>query len=159
VDRAVSEFRFQSRRGFRRHRLTQLGFSTWLRVVLAAARRDSRVFDNHLRPQSDIVPAGAEVFHLEQGFDALVARLDAIADARAPGLAVADEGEPHAGDVCPSRQDLAVIAGFYAADYARFGYPAPEGDGARPDPAAPARAALARALGPAVARMYFRGRM
>jgi hypothetical protein len=159
VARAVSEFRFQSRRGFRRRRLTQLGFSTWLRVALAATRRDPRIFDNHLRPQSDIVPLDAEVFRLEDGFDALIARLDAISDARAPELVIADEREPHDCSVRLSRQDLSLLAVFYAEDYARFDYPKPTVDGAFGDLAAPVRDAFARALGPTVTRMYFRGTM
>lgn len=158
VARAVSEFRFQSRRGFRRRRLTQLGFSTWLRIVLAAARRDPRIFDNHLRPQSDMVPADAEVFRHELGFDDLVARLDEIAGASAPGLRIgSDEPLTTVGPVAPTRDDLRLIARFYAADFARFGYPVPDESTARPDRAAPVRAALAAALAPVATRMYFRG--
>jgi hypothetical protein len=158
--RIVSEFRFQARRGFRRRRLTELGFSTWLRLMLAAAHRDPRIFDNHLRPQTEIVPQTAVVFRLEGGLDPVIAWIDAIAEETAPELVIGnDEPASFRGTVAPSRDDLRLIARFYASDYKRFGYLPPDLASAAPDRLAPARGALGAALAPAVAWMYLRGRI
>jgi len=160
VARVISEFRFQARRGLRRRRLTELGFSTWLRLVLRAARRDPRVFDNHLRPQVDMVPAGAEVFPLEAGHGPVIAWLDRIAGAPAPAVQIgSDEPGGFRGPVAPSRQDLQLIGEFYAADYARFGYAFPEPAEHPADRLAPLRSAVALAAAPAAVRMYFRGKL
>ncbi len=157
LSRIQSEFRFQSRSGYRGRRLTQLGFSTWLRIVMEAARRDPRVFDNHIRPQSHIVPADAEVFRIERGLSPLLARLDEISGTCAPELSVPDGRKAYKRDVRPTRQDVALIEAYFAEDYARFGYPAPEPDAASSDLAAAARRAAAWTIAPAVNRLYFRG--
>lgn len=156
--RIVSEFRFQARRGLRRRRLTELGFSTWLRLVLAGARRDPRIFDNHLRPQVDMVPAEAAVFPLEAGLGAPVAWLDEISGTAAPDLRIATgEPGPDPKPVAPSAQDLRLIACFYADDYSRFGF-TPRDPGAH-DRLAAARTLLSAVAAPVAIRMYFRGQL
>lgn len=156
--RIVSEFRFQNRRGLRRRRLTEFGFSTWLPIVLEAARRDPRVFDNHIRPQCDMVPADADVFRLEAGLGALVARIDELAGSTAPDIPIgSDEPGSFRGPVVPSRAALKLIAEFYADDYARFGYALPDAAGASHDRLAPARRIVGKAVAAAAIGMYFRG--
>ena len=158
VTRIQSEFRFQARRGFRRRRLTELGFSTWLGIAIAAAQRDPRIFDNHLRPQADMVPTRAEVFRLEAGHDDLVAWLDALTGTTAPSLSIGkgEPGQRHLA-VSPSAADLRLISRFYASDYRRFGYPVP-GAAAR-NIGSLGRSVLCAAAAPMVKWMYFRGQL
>ena len=50
-------------------------FDDWLK----RADKEPFLYDNHLRPQSDIVPEGAAIFRLEEGLAPLVAHLDSLA--------------------------------------------------------------------------------
>ncbi len=125
VARLQSEYRFQSGVS----RASRFPFPTWLRIVLRAAALDPRVYENHIRPQTDLVPAGAEVFRLEDGFDALVARLDAVTGTTAPQVGMGHLLRQERQPIPMFRQDVERILAFHAADYDRFGYP-------RPDPAA-----------------------
>lgn len=125
--RMASEYRWQRRhrRGTRLGRmLSYLPFWLWLRIMLGVARQNPHAFDNHFRPQSDFVPAQAEVFRLEDGLAPVVAWLS-----EKTGEQVADNEIPHAipsgrRQVCPSKC-LCLIAKVFAEDYARFGYPPP----------------------------------
>ena len=125
--RMASEYRWQ-----RRHRrgtwagrvLAFLPFGVWLRLMLSVARRNPHAFDNHFRPQSEFVPEGAEVFHLENGLGSVAAWLSEVT-----GEALAGSDLPHAipsgaGPAC-SPACLGLIAGVFAEDYARFGYRRP----------------------------------
>lgn len=122
VDRILSEFRFQSGAS----RISRLGFSIWLRIVLSAAGAEPRIYENHIRPQSDLVPDGAEVFRLEDGFDGLTARLDAMTGETRPDLTVGHFLKKPRAQIAVFRQDVALIRAFYAVDYARFSYPDPD---------------------------------
>ncbi|SET42167.1 sulfotransferase family 2 domain-containing protein [Oceanicella actignis] len=182
VARIVSEYRFQARasRPLSRPRLARLGFDVWLRATLAAARRDPRVFDNHIRPQSDIVPEGARVFRLEDGLDAVAEWLDQVAgpppQGQTPGGRIGHALRSTGAPIRPGRAELALIARFYARDYARFGYPPPDLDaapartqgGLAPRPgwrarlwrgAGAAARPVAPLLGPGVAAAWRRGRI
>jgi hypothetical protein len=123
VERMVSEYRFQHGASL----ASRLSFSTWLRIVTFGVAREPRLYDNHVRPMVDIVPEGAEAFRLEDGFESLVARLDAVTGATATDLAVEHilktEGK---ANVRVLREDAALIARVYSADYARFGYSLPD---------------------------------
>lgn len=118
VKRLQSQYRFQTGVS----RMSRLGFSTWLRVMFAAARIDPRVYQNHIRPQSDLVPQEADVFYLENGFDDMIAAIDNATGTTAPEVEVGHllKGQHRAMPV--SRQDAELIANFYETDYKRFGY-------------------------------------
>ena len=142
--RIISEYGFQ--RGI--SRMSRMGFSTWLHAVTAAARRDPRIYENHIRPQGDLVPEAAEIFQLENGLAAVVSRIDAVTGGPAPQAAMRHllqrSGQPA---VTLTRQDAALIAAFYAGDYARFGYAVPALDGLPDDHFRHLRSLLARGLG------------
>ena len=127
VTRMASEYRWQheQRRGTILGKLlARLPFSVWLRVMLAAAERNPHAYDNHFRPQSDFVPVGAQVFHLEDGLDPVMDWLAKETDEDTSEL-----NAPHAiksGKSQPvSECDRAFIADVFAVDCARFGYPPP----------------------------------
>lgn len=148
LKRIVSQYRFQSGVS----RASRLDFPTWLRTVLGAARQDRRVYRNHIRPQSDLVPADAAIFRLEDGFDPMVSWLDEVTGTSAPEVKVHHLLKSRkAADVVPlHRQDIALVAAFYRADYERFGYPLPDPQAHEPDRLAPLRALPALALARAV---------
>lgn len=110
----------------------------WFDDWLGRAEAEPFLYDNHLCPQSAIVPAGATVFRLEDGLDAIVPHLDALAgDAkgarRIPAENVRRKGmSPDAERLKPSPETVARIAEFYAEDFARFGY----GEATPPKPSA-----------------------
>ena len=122
LSRMMSEFRYQSGVS----QMSKLGFSPWLKVMLTAARTEPRLYENHIRPQSDLVPEGAEVFRLEDGFDTLIARLDAKTGSHTPELTVPHLNTRKKEPITFSRDDVRAITTFYAADYDRFGYPLPD---------------------------------
>lgn len=114
------------------------GFSDWLADLEDRAAEDPFVFDNHVRPMAEIVPEGAQVFHMEHGLDGLVAWFDALTGTASGPRAVPrlNAKGRHTGDTskaAPSAGDIARIAALHAVDFDRFGY-APD----RPDPAAAA---------------------
>jgi hypothetical protein len=148
LTRIMSEYRYQTNVS----RMSRLGFSTWLHVMLAAVRSEPRLYENHIRRQSDLVPDDAEIFRLEDGFDTLIAKLDQVTGKPVPGLTVGHLNTRKHGEITLSRQDVALIADYYSADYRRFGYPQPDLT-AYPDInlAAP-RKALARVLAVALVR-------
>ena len=130
-------------------------------MALRAARRDPAFLDNHLRPQVEMMPKGAEAFRLEDGFDGLIARIDAVTGMTAPELEVGHEvrGPGSKRPVQPSRQDLALIASTFAVDFERFGYALPDLAAARSDPLAWARHGVGRLLSPLARWLYRAGLM
>jgi len=118
VARLMSEYRYQTNVSW----MSRLGFSTWLRVMLHAARTEPRLHENHIRPQNDLVPEGTVVFHLENGFDAMTTQLDKITGSSAPNIKVGHWKPREHKEIPLKRQDAELISEFYAADYARFGY-------------------------------------
>lgn len=111
----------------------------WFDDWLKRAGDEPFLYDNHLCPQSAIVPPEAAVFRLEDGLDAVVPHLDRlVGDTNGPREIPAENIRrkgmgPDAERLKPSAETLARVARFYAGDFARFGY------GAEP-PAKPARA-------------------
>ena len=135
VSRLVSAYHFQME--VEKTVPDQTGFSDWLADLEDRLAEDPFVFDNHVRPMDQIVPEGAQVFHLEHGIDALVPWFDTLtggADSlRAIPRINEKSGGPKAARVTPGAPDLELIGRLYAVDFKRFGY-----DLERRDPAAPA---------------------
>ncbi|MXO59480.1 hypothetical protein GRI89_07985 [Altererythrobacter salegens] len=121
MNRLVSEYRYQSGVS----RASRLSFSSWAHLMIEAARREPRIYGNHLRPQVDFIPEGTEVFRYEQGFDQLISSLDRVLGVPGP-----KEGVPFI-NVSPKREALVsdrvanLVVNFYANDYLRFGYQSP----------------------------------
>ncbi|MBO9436728.1 sulfotransferase family 2 domain-containing protein [Ruegeria sp. R13_0] len=146
LTRLQSEYRFQTGAS----RMSRFGFSTWLRIVVAACNLDARIYHNHIRPQSDLVPKEAETFHFEDGFDTIIGRLDEVTETTAPtekmGHLLKRTREP----ITLTVEDVNLIADFFAVDYERFGYKRPTTAGLKRDPHAGLRTALAKPLARAV---------
>ena len=126
VARLVSAYHFQ--RDVEQTIPAVVTFSDWLADVEERLHEDPFCFDNHVRPMVEIVPEGAEVFHVEHGLDCLVDWFDTLTgspDAPRALLRVNEKGA-YGGDRAPkadpTQADLDNIARLYAADFARFGY-------------------------------------
>lgn len=128
VARAESSFHFQL--GVERAIPEGTTFGDWLRDQIAMLKADPFVMDSHMRPQSDFVPEGAAVFHMEHGLDALIPYLDGVvgnADGpraighsnKRPGTANTSANPARA---TPSAGDIALLTDIYAKDFSRFGY-------------------------------------
>ncbi len=156
VARIMSEYRYQRRyrRGTRAGRaLAFLPFPLWLRLMLAVARRNPYAFDNHLRPQSDFVPAGAEVFRLEDGLQRAVDWLAMVAEAEDLAAPERRLATGHQDQTDPAT--LARISDAFAEDYRRFGYYRPRVPPARLD----FSDWVATLMAPFVAALERRGRL
>ena len=123
--RIVSAYHFQ--REVEKTIPEAIPFGEWLEDLELAREEDPYVHDNHVRPMSDIVPEGAEIFHLEHGLDQVIPWFDRLIDDKAGPRAIPKVNERGAyakadQDVTLTEADRARIAEIYAADYARFGY-------------------------------------
>ena len=164
LSRLISAYRFQFHRAWlRRPRMRlagHLGFSAWTAMALGAARRRPTLLDNHLRPQTDLLPDGAEIFRLEDGLDALSARLDAVTRTRAPpGCEIGHALKSGGPTPVPSRRDLELVLETYAADYDRLGYERPEPDAAPSHPLDLLRHAAGRSMAPVMTALWDAGRL
>ncbi len=113
--------------------------SDWLLDIGERAAEDPFVFDNHVRPMTEIVPENAHVFHMEHGLDGLVPWFDALTGTASGPRAVPrfNEKGRNTGDItkaAPTEADIALIADLYAADFRRFGYTPDRADPAAPPP-------------------------
>lgn len=123
LTRTFSQYRFQVGQS----RLSRLGFSTWLRIMLRAARLEPKIHEDHIRPQVDLILEGSELFRLEDGFARLTRRLDQLCGESRPDLTVPHVlKSPRKKAIRCTRQDIALIRRFYAEDYERLGYTPPD---------------------------------
>jgi len=126
VARLLSAYHFQ--RDVEQSMSSQIVFSEWLADLPERMAEDPFVFDNHVRPMSQIVPADAKVFYVEHGIDHIVPWFDAITGTSAEPRAIPKINElgQYAGSTAdkarPSEADLQQIASLYAEDFDRFGY-------------------------------------
>ncbi len=148
VERTFSQYRFQAGVS----RTSRLSFSTWLRVMMRCVQIDPRVYQNHIRPQSDLVPKDAEIFRLEDGFDAMISRLDDVTGSRVSDLQVGHllNKKSSQAKTVASRQDIDLLQRFYAVDFERFGYQKRDLSKFESDPYVFWRQTLAHALAPGI---------
>lgn len=148
VARAVSIYHFQQEV---EHGIPPgMGFSDWLAGLDPNAANDPFRHDNHIRPMTDLVPAGAAVFHLEHGLDALIPWFDALTGTAEGPRAILPENvkgahvKSQTARARPGPADLERIARLYAADFARFGYDPADSQPRAAAPALPAGFGAAR---------------
>jgi len=80
-------------------------------------------FDNHLLPQSQIIPPDATIFKIEDGLDALVPYLDTIIGDELGARTIGSKNTANSGTKAqPSQATLDRIADVYADDFERFDY-------------------------------------
>lgn len=136
VDRLISEYHFLRDR---RQRLDRsVSFSTWVAQLDRAIAENNWLYDNHLRPMVDLIPAGATIFRLEDGLEQVIPYLDGLVGPCNRPLQIERvlTRDPTITKVVPSTEDIATIERLFQQDFTTFGYPMQ---------AAPAHAALALA--------------
>lgn len=106
-------------------------FGDWLSDLPRVRELEPGAWNGHLRPMHALVPEGATLFRLEDGFAPLIDWLDAqagdtdgprevaVTNARALRQEKANKPKPL---VRLTRAHLTEIKRLYADDYARFGY-------------------------------------
>lgn len=105
---------------------------SWFNRYLKGKDRNPFLFDNHLRPQCDIVPESAKVFQLEDGLQNLVEYLDHRAgDENGPREiehvnAYTHGTTEYTRTVPVTEKFKSLVNEFYEKDLERFGY--------KPDP-------------------------
>jgi len=123
VERLVSEYHFL--RDKRPLIDRSVSFSTWVAHLDRAIAENSWLYDNHLRPMVDLIPAQATVFHLEDGLERVIPYLDDLVGPCDRSLQIEriltrDPGIPKA---VPTPEDIATIERLYRQDFETFGYP------------------------------------
>lgn len=104
-------------------------FEDWFRLRRPELTAGRYIDDNHLVPQTQIVPPQARVFRLEDGLDQIVTYLDTVEGAQNGSRHIAPQNVravPVNGRRGPvenlSRDLLQSIEEVYAEDFERFGY-------------------------------------
>jgi hypothetical protein len=114
--------------------------------MIYAASYEPRVYDNHIRPQADLLPEGTNIFKLEDGIDALIPYLDGILGEEAADFEIPHLLKSKREEISISRQDIRLIRNYYKEDFERFGYPVPDCSQYRTDPFSWLRDLLCRPL-------------
>jgi hypothetical protein len=119
-DRIISEFKY--RVGSKRYGFFAPSFRRWVRRSFADFAKNNYLLSNHIRPQTDFLIPGVEIFKMEEGFAALEARLQEVL-----GVSMT-EAVPHAnksGDrpVEIDAESMDLIYEFYRKDFETLGYP------------------------------------
>lgn len=126
VARLVSAYHFQVE--VEKSISVAVEFSDWLGDLAELREENPFLYDNHVRPMSEIVPEGAQVFHMEHGLDALIPWCDAVTGTADGPRAIPriNEKGAYAGGaaprVTPTASDIARITDLYAVDFERFQY-------------------------------------
>jgi hypothetical protein len=125
LKRLVSSFLFQAEK--EKSVPEGWGIDEWVDAFLATARDNPFQSDNHLRPQTQLVPGNATVFRMEEGLHPLVAHLDLIANDRFGPREIAHVNEAKTRqdsgrNTVPSKATLDKVIAYYAIDFRRFGY-------------------------------------
>ena len=118
MKRIISQYHFQTSVSL----LSRFSFSTWLRVVFEAALIEPRLYDNHIRPQSDLIPDTAKIFRLEDGWEEMIKWFDEVTESSVPNLNVGHLLKSKKKALAISLQDVEMIENFYRIDYDRLGY-------------------------------------
>lgn len=122
LERMISEFRM--RRAARAARgQAPLDFAGWVDLAFRRHAKNPYAFDNHIRPQTELVPEGMTVFRYEDGLDVPLAAVAARAGCAPAALPHLRRGG--GGPVTVQPETASQLAEFYRADYDRFGYAPP----------------------------------
>lgn len=117
--RARSAFHFhQTKRGKIPETET---LDSWLPRIAGFDAQAHARFDDHFRLQSDVVPDWCAAFRMEDGFEPVIAWLDAWSgQSHAATIGTSLTGKYKKAEPSPEIRDF--VATFYAGDYERFGF-------------------------------------
>lgn len=98
-----------------------LKFWEWVIKSLDRASIDPTYLDNHIRPQSDFLADGVDVFKLEDGLDIVAQKVSAFLKLDT-SVGIGQKNASNKPAVEWTDEALAIVNDFYAADFSRFGY-------------------------------------
>lgn len=121
-DRIASEYRMRAELAKESFWKGLPAFSPWIEENLDRQQRERFHLDNHLRPQWEFLGNDVEVFRLEDGLAAPLARIADVLSVAPP------EMPPHELRSAPQEivwdvADRIRVQTHYAKDFERFGYP------------------------------------
>ncbi|MBV7379793.1 sulfotransferase family 2 domain-containing protein [Maritimibacter dapengensis] len=128
VSRMVSAYHFQQ--DIERSVPPDVTLLEWLDSITEARKADPFVFDNHVRPMSEIVPGDAKVFRLEEGTAPFIDWLDELTGNNGGPRElpkVNEQGSRKNGKkpkTKPTDEEIEKIMDIYQMDFDRFGYSA-----------------------------------
>jgi uncharacterized caspase-like protein len=118
VARLVSEYRYRAGQVRRRTDKAMPPFGAWVGRSFRRYDRDPYVLDNHIRPQTEFVVPGLQLFAFEAGLDPVFDWIDRVTGdaSAAPREWRLKSDAEEVVEVAPETR--AAIREFYAADYA-----------------------------------------
>lgn len=122
-DRMASEYAFRVAVAERTNRPSLPTFALWLEQVLERMKTHPVHLDNHLRPQTDFIGSGVEVFRYEDGLEAAVRRVANMIGAPTD-IVMGHErvSDPDATAIEWDLQDRLRINRAFREDFDVFGY-------------------------------------
>lgn len=126
VSRLVSAYHFQQ--DIERSVPPDMTLLEWLDSITQARKADPYVFDNHVRPMNELVPADAKIFRLEEGTAPFIEWLDELTenhDGPREFPKVNEQGarkNRKAPKTKPTEEEVERILDLYRVDFDRFGY-------------------------------------
>lgn len=139
VTRLISAFKFQAE--IERTIPESWAVADFVADWVERSEREPYLYDNHLRPQTDLVPPDATVFRLEDGLAPVVDHLDRLAGNKSTPREITPENvrpsaiPPDSPRLRLQAETLTLIGDLYAEDFQRFGYSLdepPRGTGSAP---------------------------
>lgn len=121
-DRIESEYRYRQAPAGRSSHQSVERFSTWLERHIKQAGAVPHHLDNHIRPQVDFIGGGVQVYHYEDGLDAIAARIAEEIGSPSPGSLPRLRVVKNPPQIEWDLQDRLLVNRFYAEDFDRFGY-------------------------------------
>lgn len=96
-------------------------FDRWVERIFSEYPADQFVHDNHIRPQTEFILPGIEVFRFEEGIRNIIGRVAARLDIEPPKEDVHQRKSPPI-EISATERTLQRIEEFYASDFEAFGY-------------------------------------
>lgn len=124
VSRIISVYYFQKE--VERRIPENVNFSEWLSSLKDDLQPNT--YDNHVLPMSQIVPSGANIFHIENGLDPLVGWFDQVSGSKNGPNRIERRNvrksnrDENSKKITPTSNDLELIFEIYGEDFSRFGY-------------------------------------
>lgn len=123
IDRIQSEYRMRCRE-YKLGNMDVPTFQDWLDFVLWQYNHNKYMYDNHIRPQSEFISDGVEVFRYEDGLDVVVRRLEEVL-CRKIELPAERINAGEEFDIIRSSREDTLIGNFYEIDFNTLGYKQP----------------------------------
>jgi hypothetical protein len=118
-DRALSEYRYRC--DLQHVDPKRVGFSYWFSAAVRKFRSNHYSMQNHIRPQSDFILEGANVFKFEDGIPNIISRVNGNINIKAEDCNLHSKASKKI-TVCLKENDLKLISHFYRKDFEVFGY-------------------------------------